>query len=71
MEDCRSVSTPLEVGVKLSEVDCSMDNGEKARMEQSPYRSIMGSLVYLVVCKRPDMIAAQQVQCQSGGGALG
>ena len=37
MEDCRSVSTPLEVGVKLSEVECLVDDGEKARMEHSPY----------------------------------
>ena len=31
--DCRSVSTPLEVGVKLSEVDSPVNDGEKARME--------------------------------------
>ena len=34
MVDCRSFSTPLEVGVKHSEVDRTVDDGEKARMEQ-------------------------------------
>ena len=41
MVDCRSVSTPLEVGVKLSEVDCLVDDGEKARMEQFPCRLVV------------------------------
>ena len=58
MENCCSVSTPFEVGVKLSKVDCLVDDGEKARMEHQPYQLVMGSLVYLAVCTRPGLSAA-------------
>ena len=58
MVDCRSVSTPPEVEVKLIEADCPVNDEEKARMEQFPHRSKVGSLMYLAVCTSPDISAA-------------
>ena len=55
MEGCKSASTPLEPGVKLSVKDSPGDDLGKARMEAYPYRQVVGKLMYLAVCTRPDI----------------
>lgn len=47
MTDCKPVNTPLESGLKLqkdTKGSCSLD-----------YRNLIGSLMYLAVCSRPDI----------------
>lgn len=50
MSDCKSVSTPLPVNCKLEkcESNCLNDNVYQ-------YRQLLGSLMYLSVCTRPDI----------------
>ncbi|XP_061343382.1 uncharacterized mitochondrial protein AtMg00810-like [Gastrolobium bilobum] len=49
MADCNQVSTPIEMGAKLSK----FDGGE--RVDARKYRSFVGSLRYLT-CTRPDLL---------------
>ena len=55
MPDCKPASTPLEPSVKLTLKDSPVDDNGKARMEQFPYRQVVGKLMYLAVCTRPDI----------------
>ena len=56
MMGCKLASTPLEPGVKLSVVDSPTDDLGKSEMEQYPYRQMVGKLMYLAVCTRPDIM---------------
>ena len=58
MVGCKAASTPLEPGAKLSVVDSPGDDPGKARMESYPYRQVVGKLMYLAVCTRPDISQA-------------
>ena len=58
MEGCKPVSTPLELGIQLDSSQQPVDDEEKRAMENIPYRSAIGSLMYLATCTRPDLAAA-------------
>ena len=58
MVGCKPVSTPLEPGAKLSVVDSPVDELGKAAMEAYPYRQVVGKLMYLAICTRPDISQA-------------
>ena len=58
MEWCKSASTPLELGSKLDSSQQPSEDQEKREMESIPYRSAIGSLMYLATCTRPDLAAA-------------
>jgi hypothetical protein len=52
MENCKSVSTPMALGCKFDN-DC-----EPLCDETYDYRELLGSLMYLAVCSRPDIAYA-------------
>ena len=52
MESCKAVATPLVANEKLSK-----ENGG-ARIDESVYRSLIGSLLYLTITRRDLMFAA-------------
>ena len=54
----RSTSTPLPPGCKLSHSDSPDTAADKAEMAGIPYRSAIGSLMYLATCTRPDIAVA-------------
>ena len=56
--ECKSASTPLEPSTKLTVKDSPLDDLGKSRMEQYPYRQVVGKLMYLAVCTRPDICQA-------------
>ena len=58
MVGCKSVSTPLEPGSRLSVLQRPATDGERAEILNIPYRSAIGSLMYLSTCTRPDISAA-------------
>lgn len=63
MSDCKSVTTPMEVGLKL-------DPGENGSInEKLPYRELIGCLMYVSLTTRPDLAAVvnyfSRFQCNS------
>ena len=49
MQDCKPVSTPISAGVKLGKDE------DSEKMDDSMYRSLIGSLLYLTAI-RPDIL---------------
>ena len=58
MEGCKSVSTPLEPGSHLDSTQQPTTEFEVEQMANIPYRSAIGSLMYLLTCTRPYIFAA-------------
>ncbi|CAL0303421.1 unnamed protein product [Lupinus luteus] len=55
MNNCKPVSTPLAAHFKLSLDLCPHTEEEMERMSHIPYVSVVGSLMYAMVCTRPDL----------------
>ena len=58
MQDSKLVKVPIPVGVKLSVEQCPKTQEEEENMSRVPYESAVGSLIYLMVCTRPDIAHA-------------
>nr|KYP77046.1 Retrovirus-related Pol polyprotein from transposon TNT 1-94 [Cajanus cajan] len=58
MENVKAVSTPLAAHFKLSVKQCPSNEAEKIIMSRVPYASAVGSLMYAMVCTRPDIAHA-------------
>ena len=58
MSTCRAVSTPLPPGSRLVDDASSQMEAEREEMKDIPYRRVIGSLMYLATCTRPDIPAA-------------
>ncbi|RDY10794.1 hypothetical protein CR513_04629, partial [Mucuna pruriens] len=54
MENAKIVSTPLATHFKLSSRHSASNEAEKTNMSRVSYASIMGSLMYAMVCIRPN-----------------
>lgn len=54
-EGTKSVSTPLDPHFKLSSDMSPTTEEEREYMAQVPYASVVGSLMYAMVCTRPDI----------------
>lgn len=55
MGDAKSVSTPLASHFRLSQEQSPQTEEEKELMAKIPYASAIGSLMYAMVCTRPDI----------------
>ncbi|OMO51796.1 Reverse transcriptase, RNA-dependent DNA polymerase [Corchorus capsularis] len=58
MQDAKSVSTPLANHFKLTKKSCPVSEKKKDEMAVILYSSVVGSLMYLMVCTRPDIAHA-------------
>ena len=58
MQDSKPVNVPIPVGVKLSAEQCPKTHEEEECMSRVPYASAVGSLMYAMVCTRPDIAHA-------------
>lgn len=58
MDDAKPVSIPLAGHFKLDKKMCPSTDKEKKDMEEVPYSSAVGSLMYALVCTRPDIAHA-------------
>ncbi|KAH9659018.1 hypothetical protein KPL70_023705 [Citrus sinensis] len=58
MQDCKSISTPLPVNFKLFSSMCPSNEVERKEMSRVPYASAVGSLMFAMICTRPDIAQA-------------
>ena len=58
MQDSKPVKVPIPVGVRLSAEQCPKTQEEEEDMSCVPYASAVGSLMYAMVCTRPDIAHA-------------
>jgi hypothetical protein len=61
MDEAKSVSTPLGSHFRLTKDQSSKTDQEKAYMSKVPYASAIGSLMYAMVCTRPNITHAMGV----------
>ena len=61
MHDAKPVSTPLAAHFRLSSALCPESNDDIEHMSRIPYSSAVGSLMYAMVCSRPDLSHALSV----------
>ena len=51
MIDCKPTSTPLEIKISVEEL-----TGENVEIDEKyPCRSVIGSLMYAILCTRPEL----------------
>eukprot|EP00253_Pinus_taeda_P025526 PITA_25526 len=56
--DSKPVKVPVPVGVRLSAEQCPKTQEEEEDMSRVPYASAVGSLMYAMVCTRPNIAHA-------------
>ncbi|GJU58411.1 gag-pol polyprotein [Tanacetum coccineum] len=61
MEDCKPISTPFPTNVKLSSKMSPSSEKERMKMSRVPYASAVGSLMFAMICTRPDITHAMGV----------
>jgi hypothetical protein len=55
MQDCKSIDTPIAKGEGFSLRICPKTPDEKTQMKKVSYPSVVGSLMYAMMCTRPDI----------------
>ena len=55
MENCSASVAPIQKGDKFSLMQCPQNELERKQMEEIPYASVVGSLMYAQTCTRPDI----------------
>ena len=55
MENCTGCDVPFSKGDKLSSEQSPKTEQERIEMQDKPYASLVGSLMYAQVCTRPDL----------------
>ena len=55
MKYCSLSPTPIIKGDRFNLDQCSMNDLEREQMENIPYASVVGSLMYAQVCTRPNI----------------
>jgi hypothetical protein len=70
LQDAKSTSTPLAPNMVLSKKMCPSSEEEVREMEKVPYANGVGSLMYAMVCCRPDIayIVGQVANFMANGG---
>uniref|UniRef100_A0A2N9IVG1 CCHC-type domain-containing protein n=1 Tax=Fagus sylvatica TaxID=28930 RepID=A0A2N9IVG1_FAGSY len=58
MHNSKPIDTPMEKGCTLSLDQCPKNDEKKNQMSKVPYASAIGSLMYAMLCTRPDICFA-------------
>ena len=61
MMDTKPVLTPLSTQFKLQSLVGPKTEEEKEYMSKIPYKNIVGSIIYVMMCTRPDLSYAVNV----------
>ena len=55
MENFKKGYLPIGYGISLSKKDCPTTPEKREHTSRVPYASIMGSIMYVMTCTRPDV----------------
>ena len=55
MQDSKRGSLPMPSGTILSKAQCPSSKAERDKMDGIPYASAIGSIMYAMICTRPDV----------------
>ena len=55
MDEAKKEFLPVLQGVKLSQTQCLTTAEDREKMEVIPYASAIGSIMYAMLCTRPDV----------------
>ena len=58
MHNCKPIDTPIAKNESLSLDMCPNTKDEKEKMAHVPYANAVGSLMYAMVCTRPNICYA-------------
>ena len=58
MEQSKKEFLPMLQGVKLSQTQCPTTAEDREKMKDVPYASAIGSIMYAMLCTRPDVCLA-------------
>ena len=61
MQDSKRGFLPMTHGTTLSKTQCPQTQDERDRMSRIPYASAIGSIMYAMLCTRPDVACALSV----------
>ena len=61
MHDAKPVSTPIAPHFKLSAARCPSSNEDVEYMSKVSYSSVVGSLMYAIICSRLDLSYAMSL----------
>ncbi|GKA17895.1 hypothetical protein Tco_0697732 [Tanacetum coccineum] len=61
MENSKRGSIPMQEKLKLSKSQGASTPADVKRMQNVPYASAVGSIMYAVRCTRPDVVFAQNI----------
>ena len=61
MHDAKPASTPIAPHFKLTATKCATTNEDLEYMSSFPYSSVVGSLMYTMVCTRSDLSYAMSL----------
>nr|GFA34746.1 retrotransposon protein, putative, Ty1-copia subclass [Tanacetum cinerariifolium] len=61
IENSKRRSIPIQEKLKLSKSQCALTPAEVKRMQNVPYASAIGSIMYAMRCTRPDVAFAHNV----------
>jgi hypothetical protein len=62
--DAQPLSCPLEPGVNLSKTDCPATDEARTKMDMTPYKELIRSLMCAAICTRPDIAFAVSMLSQ-------
>ncbi|KAG8503021.1 hypothetical protein CXB51_000861 [Gossypium anomalum] len=71
MQSAKPVSTPLAAHFRLSSALSPQSDDEIEYMSHVPYSSVVGSLMYAMVCSRPDLSYAVSAFGRTENGVIG
>jgi ATP-binding cassette subfamily B (MDR/TAP) protein 1 len=61
MPDAKKITTPIAPHIKLSATQCPVTDEDIEYMSRVPYSSAVGSLMYAIVCSRPNLSYAMSL----------
>jgi hypothetical protein len=61
MQDSKKGFLPMSHGITLSKSQCATSPDEQKKMSAIPYASAIGSIMYAMLCARPDVSFALSV----------